>query len=67
MLVEKDDVTDALRARGDHDRAVQAQVALPRHVDTVREASLLHQLDLNVEEIEAVAAAASTSSHRASA
>lgn len=53
MLVDKDAVTDALRARGDHDRAVQAEAVLPRHVDTDREAGLLHQLDLNVAEVEA--------------
>lgn len=55
MVVDKDAVTEALRARGDHDRAMQAQTALPRTVDTQREASTLHQLDLSVAEVEAAA------------
>lgn len=53
MLVDKDAVTDALRARGDHDRAAQADTALPRSVDTEVDAGLLHQFDLNVAEVEA--------------
>lgn len=56
MQVDKDAVTETLRARGDHDRAAQAESALPRTVDTNREAGVLHQLDLSVEEVEAVAA-----------
>lgn len=56
MQVDKDAVTETLRARGDHDRAAQAESALPRTVDTSREAGVLHQLDLSVEEVEAVAA-----------
>ena len=59
MLVAKDAVTDALRARGDHDRAAQAATALPRNVDTESDAGLLHQFDLNVSEVEAEAAEAS--------
>ncbi len=54
MLVAKDAVTEALRARGDHDRAAQADTALPRNVDTENDAGLLHQFDLNVSEVEAV-------------
>ncbi len=53
MVVDKEAVTAALRARGDHDRAVQAEVVLPRSVDTKEDAGLLHQLDLNVSEVEA--------------
>ena len=56
MLVDKDAVTDALRARGDHDRASQADTALPRNVDTESDAGLLHQFDLNVAEVEAAEA-----------
>ncbi len=55
MLVEKDEVTGALRARGDYDRASLAEVLLPRRVDTEREAALIHQLDLNVCDVEAAA------------
>ena len=52
MVVDKEAVTAALRARGDHDRAAQAEVVLPRSVDTQEDAGLLHQLDLNVCEVE---------------
>jgi hypothetical protein len=48
VLVDKEAVTDALRARGDHDRAAQAETALPRNVDTETDAGLLHQFELNV-------------------
>ena len=48
MLVDKETVADALRDRGDHDRAQQAECALPRHVDTERDAGLLQQLDVDV-------------------
>lgn len=48
MHIEKADVVDQLRARGDHDRAQQAESLLPRWVDTDQDAGLLHQLDLNV-------------------
>lgn len=54
MLVDKDAVTDALRARGDHDRAAQAGTALPRSVDTETDAGLLRQFDLSVSEVAAV-------------
>ena len=56
MLVDKEAVTDALRARGDHDRAAQADSVLPRNVDTASDAGLLHQFDLNVVEVEAAEA-----------
>ena len=58
MLVDKDAVTDALRARGEHDRAAQADTALPRNVDTESDAGILHQFDLNVSEVEAEAESA---------
>jgi hypothetical protein len=53
MVVDKEAVTAALGARGDHDRAAQAEVVLPRNVDTHEDAGLLHGLDLNVREVEA--------------
>jgi hypothetical protein len=49
MQVDKEAVAAALRAQGDHDRAQQATCALPRHVDTRRDAALLHQLDVDIE------------------
>jgi len=57
MVVDKDAVTEALRARGDHDRALQAETSLPRTVDLERDGALLqHQLDLTVSDVEAAAA-----------
>jgi len=57
MVVDKDAVTEALRARGDHDRALQAETTLPRTVDLERDGALLqHQLDLTVSDVEAAAA-----------
>jgi hypothetical protein len=57
MVVDKETVASALRARGDHDRAAQAQSSLPRSVDTELEAGTIHQLGLNVADVEAVASA----------
>ncbi len=54
MYVPKSVVTAALRKQGDHDRAQQAECQLPRHVDTERDASLLHRFDLDVRDLEAV-------------
>ena len=57
MVVDKDAVTEALRARGDHDRALQAETSLPRHVDLERDGAILQQhLDLTVSDVEAAAA-----------
>ncbi|HEX5985945.1 MAG TPA: hypothetical protein VFY86_05460 [Nocardioides sp.] len=53
MQIDKDTVTTALRERGDHDRAVQAECVLPRSVDTERDAGLLIQLDVNADALEA--------------
>ena len=51
MHVDKDDVVELLRARGDHDKAATVQCALPRHVDTDADAGILHQFDVNVAEL----------------
>jgi hypothetical protein len=51
VLLDKDAVTARLRAEGDHDRALAAETALPKHVDTDRDAGLLHQFDLSVSEL----------------
>lgn len=53
MQIDKDTVTTALRERGDHDRAVQAECVLPRSVDTERDAGLLIQLYVNADALEA--------------
>lgn len=47
MQIDKETVTAALRERGFHDRAVQAECALPRSVDTERDAALLKELDVD--------------------
>ena len=55
MVVDKHAVTEALRAQGDHDRALQAETALSRSVDLERDAGTLHQLGLSVADVEAAA------------
>ncbi len=47
MQIDKETVTAPLRERGFHDRAVQAECALPRSVDTERDAALLKELDVD--------------------
>jgi hypothetical protein len=61
MVVDKGAITSALRAQGQHDRALQAETSLPRTVDTQLEASTLHQLGLNVSDVEARATQAADS------
>ncbi len=56
MHLDKGAVAAALRRQGDHDRAQQAECALPRHVDTKRDAGILHRLDVDIERMEAEAA-----------
>ncbi len=51
MHLDKEAVTARLRAAGEHDRALQAETALPKHVDPERDAGLLHQFDINVTEL----------------
>lgn len=51
MQVDKDDVVDLLRSRGEHDKAASVECALPRQVDTEADAGLLHQFDVNVSEV----------------
>jgi hypothetical protein len=51
VLVDKKKVTATLRAQGEHDRAQRAECALPRRVDTERDAGLLQQLDVHVSEL----------------
>ncbi len=52
MRLDKDAVAAALRRQGDHDRAQQAECSLPRHVDTQRDAGLLHRLDVDLDELD---------------
>jgi hypothetical protein len=53
VLIDKSAVTAVLRRHGDHDRAQQAECQLPRHVDTQRDAGLLHRLDVDLDELRA--------------
>ena len=55
VQIDKETVTAALRERGFHDRAAQAECALPRHVDTERDAALLKELDVDRGVLEAEA------------
>ena len=52
MQLEKEAVKSALRRQGDHDKAQQAECALPRHVDTDRDASLLHRLEVDLHDLD---------------
>jgi hypothetical protein len=52
VRVQKEEVAAQLRRQGEHDRAQQAVCALPRQVDTDRDAGLLHRLDIDVDELE---------------
>lgn len=52
MYAERERVVRALRSRGDHDRALQAQCSLPQWVDLRRDVGLLQQLDVEVSEID---------------
>ncbi|HSE09860.1 MAG TPA: hypothetical protein VLB29_14435 [Nocardioidaceae bacterium] len=56
MLVDKDDVVDLLRSRGEHDKAASVECALPKQVDIEADAGLLHQFDVNISEVKDVAA-----------
>lgn len=51
MQVDKEEVVDLLRSRGQHDKAASVECALPRHVDTEADAGLLHQFDVNVSDL----------------
>jgi hypothetical protein len=48
MMIDKTVVSAALRERGHHDRAQEADCLLPRSVDTDRDASLLHRFDVDL-------------------
>lgn len=52
MLAERKSVVRALRSRGDHDRALQAECSLPRWIDLEADAGMLHQLDLDAAAIQ---------------
>lgn len=47
MQIDKTDVVAMLRSQGAHDKAQQAQCALPRQVDTEQDAGILHTFEIN--------------------
>lgn len=51
MQIDKEEVVDLLRSRGEHDKAASVECALPKHVDTEADAGVLHQFGVNVREI----------------
>lgn len=51
MQIDKQEVVDLLRSRGEHDKAAHVQCALPRQVDTEADAGVLHQFDVNVRDV----------------
>ena len=55
MLIHRDQVIQRLRDRGDHDRASAAVSALPRIVDAQRDAGVLHQFEVSVDDVEGAA------------
>jgi hypothetical protein len=44
MVTDRENVVHALRAQGDHDRALQASCILPAVVDTDKDANVLSML-----------------------
>ena len=60
MQVEKNEVVELLRARGEHDKAANVECALPQQVDTERDAGLLHAFDVSTREVAEADAAAQT-------
>ena len=51
MHIDKNEVVDLLRARGDHDKAANVGCALPQQVDTEQDAGILHTFDVNVRDL----------------
>ncbi len=52
MQIDKKTVAQKLRTEGEHDRAQQAEVSLPKRVGTERDANLLRTLDVSIVELE---------------
>jgi hypothetical protein len=51
VRIDKNEVVDLLRARGDHDKAANVECALPQQVDTEKDAGILHTFDVNVRDL----------------
>jgi hypothetical protein len=52
MRTERAVIVRALRSRGDHDRALQAECCLPQSVDLEEDIGLLLGLDMEVSDLE---------------
>ena len=51
MNIDKSQILELLRSRGDQDQADRAERELPDEVDTDRDAGLLDRLGLNVDDL----------------
>ena len=50
-MIDKEQVVDMLRARGEHDKALRVKCALPRQVDPEDDAGLLHAFGINTSDL----------------
>lgn len=67
VQIDKEEVVDLLRSRGEHDKAASMACALPQRVDTEVDAGLLRQFDVSVREVtEAMTEADAVPDQRAS-
>ena len=51
MNIDKSQIVELLKSRGDHDKAQRAQSELPDQVDTEKDSSLLSKLGVNPSEL----------------
>ncbi len=51
MNIDKSQIIDLLKQRGDHDKAAQADADLPEQVDTEKDAGLLSKLGVDPTEL----------------
>jgi hypothetical protein len=51
MQIDKEQVLELLRSRGDHDKAQQAEQELPDQVDTDQHAGMLQKFGLDPKEL----------------
>ena len=51
MQIDKSQIIELLKSRGDHDQAAQAESELPDKVDLDTDAELLQRFDLDPEEL----------------
>jgi hypothetical protein len=51
MQINKQQIIDLLKNRGDNDKAQQAQRELPDNVDTDKDAGLLDKFGVNVQDL----------------